>query len=230
MALSFIDELPPGTADALLAGSRNVVIERGSWLFHEGDPSHDAFLVTDGIVKILKVAPDGTQALLAMRCTGALIGELSLMSDTDRTAGALAAVTSHFLAVRQERILELMDTDPIVARTIIRTLSNRLDEASSHILELAGRDVAELVARRILELAVAPGFRAVRRGTEPIHIQLPLSQHELGAWAGVSPRAAAGAIGKMRERGIIETARMEMTILDLEGLRQQAGVSSTARV
>ena len=228
MAHSFLDELPSGTADALLAGARRLVLEKGSWLFHEGDEAYEAFLLTDGLMKLLKVAPDGTQTLIGVRGPGALLGEISLIDGLERSTGALAAVSSTFLVVKRDRLAEVMDEDPTLSHTILSMLCRRLRASDDHILELARGDVSGLVAQGLLELATAPAFGAARDVGESIVIRLPLSQHELAAWAGVSPRSAAGALQRLRDEGVIDTGRMQIVVHDVDRLRIAAATSAAS--
>ena len=53
-------------------------------------------------------------------------------------------------------------------------------------------------------------------------IALPVSQQELGEWAGLSRAGAVKALRSLRERNLIETSRLAIVIKDLAGLRALA--------
>ena len=53
-------------------------------------------------------------------------------------------------------------------------------------------------------------------------VDMPVTQRELATWAGVSHRSAVGALARLRRERIIATSRLQMTVLDFEGLRSCA--------
>ena len=52
-----------------------------------------------------------------------------------------------------------------------------------------------------------------------VRITLPLTQQELADWVGSSREAVTKALGSLRSRGLIETHRRKIVILDPARLR-----------
>jgi CRP-like cAMP-binding protein len=55
-----------------------------------------------------------------------------------------------------------------------------------------------------------------------LKISLPLSQEELASWTGCSREAASKALQALRKRGLVETRRRAVVVLDREGLARRA--------
>jgi CRP-like cAMP-binding protein len=59
----------------------------------------------------------------------------------------------------------------------------------------------------------------VSRPEGGLDVRLPVNQEELASWSGSSRESTARALRTLRELGLIETQRLRMVVLDLEGLR-----------
>jgi hypothetical protein len=90
---------------------------------------------------------------------------------------------------------------------------------ASNWLYDALEDVGAETLARILRSHLADQFGET--GPEGVTVQLPMTQEELASWAGSSREAAAKALRRLRERGLIRTGRMTITVPDLEALRRQ---------
>ena len=84
-----MDAMDPRTQEALLLESVPRRLQRRSWLFHEGDRSDDVYLVLSGLIKLMKTAADGAEALLAIRGVGEVVGELSAIDARPRLVSAV---------------------------------------------------------------------------------------------------------------------------------------------
>src|SRR5204862_2583834 len=63
----------------------------GTALFREGDPSDGLYLVTSGALRVVRPGPHGMAVPLATLGPGAVVGELSLLGASARTATVLVA-------------------------------------------------------------------------------------------------------------------------------------------
>ena len=68
--------------------------ERNEVLFHQGDASHDLFVVQSGRIAIAAQAGDGRESVVAVLEAGGLFGELGLFDDAPRSADARALTDS----------------------------------------------------------------------------------------------------------------------------------------
>jgi diguanylate cyclase len=92
----------------------------GQYLFREGDPPTSAFLVEEGTVEILatRAGRSGNSKntiVIARLGPGELIGEMSAVDQSVRTATAIAVTDTVLLVIDSEQIKDrLADADPIV--------------------------------------------------------------------------------------------------------------------
>ena len=116
------------------------------------------------------------------------------------------------------RVIEVLEDEPGLALTLLRSIIGRLRDADRKWAEFVALDVVGRVAHRILELAAESGEPAEGGG---IRIGLVLSQRELAGWVGSSREAVNKALAQLEARGLIASERRQLVVLDVEGLRRR---------
>jgi CRP/FNR family cyclic AMP-dependent transcriptional regulator len=227
MAYQVLEAMDSGVAAALLVNADQRVVSRNSKLFNEGDRSDDAYLILSGLIKMVKTAADGSEAILAFVGAGQVVGELSAMDALPRLVTATATTESLVARIRRDQLVEVMQAHPRVTFAMLANLTAQLRSAALQILALQSGDAMALVARRLFRLASDRAFESRRSEDEgTIVIDMPISQQELAAWAGVSHRSAANVLALLRDDGIITTRRLQLRVIDLVGLQSYAGATA----
>jgi CRP/FNR family transcriptional regulator, cyclic AMP receptor protein len=187
-------------------------------LFHAGDDTGTVLVVRAGQAKVTVLDRDGHEAILGFRGPGELLGELSAVDVSRRSATVTALEPVTALGIPGDAFRELLERRPSVARTLLRVLAVRLREADRQRLEFAAYDVPGRLARRVVELAERFGEAA----GDDVEITLALSQAELAGWTCCSREAASKALATLRGLGWIDTRRRHIVVHDLDALRRYA--------
>lgn len=220
MAIQLLDAMDPQTESELLSEAAERHLPRHSWLFHEGEWTDDVYLVVSGLIKLLKTAADGSEAVLSIRGAGDVVGELSAIDARPRLVSAMTVTDTSVISIGRARLLAVMRQRPDLAHALLAGLTGQLRSVALHTIALASGDASVLVARRIYQLASDPVFAPIRSdGLGLLVIAMPVSQRELATWAGVSHRSVAGVLGQLRDDDIITTSRLQLQVLDLGRLR-----------
>jgi CRP-like cAMP-binding protein len=187
-------------------------------LFLEGDLGPNVIIVHAGRVKVFATATDGHSVVLAVRGPGDVLGDLGAIDGQSRSASgvALERVDAQLLTADDFRTF-LADT-PGAALALLRVVIGRLREADRLRVEFGARDALGRVASRLVELAETSGESC----PTGIRITLPLTQEDLAQWVVASREAVARALASLRRRQLIITARREIVVTDLDGLRHAA--------
>jgi CRP-like cAMP-binding protein len=191
--------------------------ERGASIFHEGEPTTYAVLIESGTVKIVRRRPDGGDMILAMRGPNDLIGEMAAIDRLPRSAGAVAMAPVKAHLIPADGFDKFLDRCPRVMRLLLAFMAARQRDTEQRRLEQASESVAHRVAAELLELAERHGDDTMRGE------RFQVSQTELAEVVGASREAVAKALGDLRKRGLIETGRRLVRILDREGLVELVG-------
>ena len=97
----------------------------GDWLFREGDPGDALYVLRSGRLEIVQEA-GGNETVIRSLPSGAVLGELALLTRAPRSASARARRDSTLLAVSREAFLDLLESDPAFATALSRTMADLL--------------------------------------------------------------------------------------------------------
>ena len=106
-----------------------VSFDEGETIFLEGDVSKALYILISGRVEIYK----GDMRLTETADTGAILGEMSYLMDSPRTATLKAGSPVEALRIPSRDLPEFLTRYPAVSLTISKILAHRLSE-TSHVL------------------------------------------------------------------------------------------------
>jgi CRP-like cAMP-binding protein len=191
---------------------------RGEALFSAGDISDRVLLIERGWLKITHSSPDGRESVLGLRGPGEVVGELSTLDGSPRSATAVAVDDVEAIVVPGRDFERALDQHGDATRALLRILAGRLRDADRKRIEFSTLGTLGRVASRLLELAERFGEET----PDGLRVELPLSQEELAAWCGSSREATVKALRQLRELGCVTTGRRSVTIHDRDALRGHA--------
>ncbi len=118
-------DLPDDDLEQLCRLVEDVSLELGEVLFEEGSEGDRAYVVKEGELEILKHDAARREVLLAVLESGEMLGEMSLLENTPRTASVRARTPTTLIAIRPEQLDQLFDSSPSAARSMLHTVTAR---------------------------------------------------------------------------------------------------------
>jgi CRP-like cAMP-binding protein len=160
--------------------------------------------------------PGGDEATLAIVGVGEEFGELALLRPVHRHTATVVALDDVVTLVIDKAAFDRLRSDrPEVAVWLIDVLARRVEKLSEMVVEAMFLSADRRVARRLLDVAgLFPD------GEAP---DVPLTQVDVAALAGISRPTANQVLGRLAERGLIRLGRPRITLLDRPGLLRAAG-------
>jgi CRP-like cAMP-binding protein len=216
----FCARLDPADAAALVALGRSRTVPAKSVLFFEGDDAHDVVIVGSGQVKVSAVGLDGREVVLDVLGPEEILGELSAIDGGRRSATATALTQTSVTLIEIERFRTFVSERPAVAVELLRAVTERLRGASRRQVEFGTVDGLGRVCARLVDLMARYG----RPDEVGVAITAPLSQQEIGSWAGLSREAVVKALHALRSLGWIETRGRTISVADPAAIRGRAAV------
>ncbi|MEO8146626.1 MAG: cyclic nucleotide-binding domain-containing protein [Bacteroidia bacterium] len=132
-SISIFSDSPENILAEIAHLLQEVETESETNLFKEGDIGNCMYIIFRGSVRIHK--GEQTLATLSDR---EFFGDLSLLDTETRSATATTLSPCKLLKIDQEPFFELLETQPEVARGVIRILSKRLRALNEKLLEKRG--------------------------------------------------------------------------------------------
>lgn len=125
-------DLPESELDQLIAMLRVVELQPRDVLFREGEPGEHFYVVADGELEILRAAGLSEELLLNVIGQGEYLGDMALiMPGGQRTATVRARTSATLLALSRREFDELLTQYPLLAYSMARVLSERLDATNT---------------------------------------------------------------------------------------------------
>jgi len=183
-------------------------------LLRHGDPASHVLLITEGWVKITITASSGYEAILAIRGSGDVFGEVAVLDGRTRSANVWALEETRAVLLTAERFVTALHERPAIAIALVVHVADRLRRADNRRLEQAAHSSTERVAAFLLRLADQHGDLA----SDGVEIAVHLSQQEIAGVIGASREAVARALRLLRDRGVVVTRRRKLVILELSVL------------
>jgi sigma-B regulation protein RsbU (phosphoserine phosphatase) len=102
--------------------------EPGVFLFRDGDPAEDLYVVMEGTLEILLGAGSSDEMLLRTCGPGEYVGEMGLiLPDGKRTASGRAKTRIRTWVMSRVKFAEMLQRWPVIAYSMVSILSQRLD-------------------------------------------------------------------------------------------------------
>ena len=180
----------------------HTTLRRGETLFDEGDLGDRLYIVTEGKVKLGHTSSDGRESLLAVLGPGEIIGELTLFDPGPRSTTATAVSPASLLYLEHEDLMHVLDTNPTLAKHMLRALAQRLRRTNESLSDLADRFGT-----------------ATDKG---VHVPHDLTQEELAQLVGASRETVNKSLADFVSRGWIRLEGRAVTLLDVDRLARRA--------
>jgi CRP-like cAMP-binding protein len=207
--------LEPEVRQRVIATAVPRTYRKGQLLFVENDPGESLIVIKRGAVAVFRTAPTGERAVLSVMRPPDVLGEVSLLDGSARSASAEAIEDCTALALSRGAFMELVHSNPRILDAVMRSLGaliRRLTEQNAdHVfLDLPGR-----VAKTLVRLA---------GDSQAPMITIELNQSQLAEMAGGSRQSVNQAIGSFATRGWLRTEGRRIVVTDVAALRRRAGM------
>lgn len=214
----WFSHLPIELQRSLLATARLRSLTAGEYLFKRGDPPCGLYAVLEGAVRVSAVNARGKEAVLSLVEPPYWFGEICLFDSLPRTHNALAMGPCTLLQVPQAQMLEILGEHPVYWRDVALLMSHKLRLSLINIEQISLMSTSQRLAHRLLMIAEGYGEIAQARRV----LQLP--QEDLAAMLGLSRQTTNSLLKTLEQQGIIALSYAAIEVLDLQRLRQAAGV------
>ncbi|WP_165975914.1 Crp/Fnr family transcriptional regulator [Actinomadura rubrisoli] len=226
----FWDALPARAREALRRAGTTAMIRPGAFLMREHTRASQVFVLRAGAVRVW-VARGGEIAILDVLGPGDLVGELEAVDGGIRHANVEALTPVEALVLPADRFRGVLDAHPGSAWAVAGVLAERLRDANALRVAHFPDDPEHRLATRLLRLVdrfgsplkeERPNGAAGAPG-DGYRVQVPVSQHDLGRWAGMGRRKVAQILAAAPVRDRVTVARNMIVIRSVDALHRLTG-------
>jgi len=180
----------------------------GEFVYQESDTADRLYIVARGKIKIMKYSSEGNEFIISFLEPGELFGISAAFTDKPYSYSAIAMEESDVLEIRKEDFLQLIEDHSKMGLDVIKIVGERLIDAHERLRDLAGERVETRLLKTLLRL-----FQGYGR-------ELTFTRHELADMTGTTTESVIRICSHLKEKGVIESARGKLIIIDPPKLRQ----------
>lgn len=176
-------------------------------VYHQGDPAAHAYVIVDGLVKVLLLDENGRELLVSLHRRGEFFGELALFEQGPRDGTAVCVVATTALQIARDGALRVLGRNDGARRYMFERLTRTIRKLESQVGDLAFLDVASRLAKYLVEVG--------RAG------KLPLTQDDLASAIGSTRMTVNKLLADFERRGLIEVRRRNIRVVDENSLLRE---------
>src|SRR5689334_3768747 len=158
---------------------------------------------------------DGRHALLDVRVSGDVVGEISALNGTPRSATVTTCRDSTIRIIERDDFRAFLRDHPDAAMAMAGIVADRLRMANRRRVDFASYPVRVRLARVLWEIASTYG----RRGRTGIVVDIQLTQSELATMCGAAEITLQKGLRDLRDSGVVDTGYRQIVVRDSEALR-----------
>jgi len=182
-------------------------LDKGAYLFREGEPACGFYIVQKGAINVHRVNAAGKEQVIHIFRAGESFAEATLATATGYPADARAVEASQVLLVQKEGFVALLRARPELALRMLAAMSLHLRSLVGQLEDLTLKDVETRLANWLVKRC--PDWD----GGRPVTIQLTAAKRVLAAELGTVSETFSRTLAKFREQKLIEVKGKAIRVL-----------------
>ncbi len=199
--------LPQPDLEQIAAVTAAKSLDKGTYLFHEGDPAHGFYVVQRGAVNVHRVSAAGKEQIIHVFRAGESFAEMTLASERGYPADARALEPTQVLLVQKSGILALLKRQPELALRMLGSMSVHLRVLVGQLEDLTLKDVETRLANWLVKRCADP------RSEKPMRIELTMTKRVLAAELGTVSETFSRTLAKFRAQKLLTVKGKTITVL-----------------
>jgi len=196
------NDLNPPALEELAQKTACEKLPAGESIFWEEDQPWLFYIIIQGQIKVTKSSSSGKEFIVAFLGPGEIVGDVAVFDNKPYPASAKTLTETVLLGIRREYFISFLYAHPEVALRIIHVLSQRIRSLHQRIHNLIGAKAEQRIAQTILMLS------------EKLGETFFITRQEIACMAGTTTETAIRTVISFKKRGIIESSRGRITIMD----------------
>lgn len=189
-----------------------------SWLYRQGEPATELFLLQAGLVRLSQLTPEGEDVLERFVTPGGMVGYYSLSLGVLNVVSAQVIRPSRLVKWDQKTAIHLLQTIPRAALNLFNMAIHDI----AFFYDRTRRLVSDSVERRV-QWALAEMTRTIGvRTPQDSVIALDIGHHELSELAGTSIFTVSRELNNLERQGVLKTGRKHILVLQPSKLLERS--------
>lgn len=192
--------------------ARSIDLEKGSFVFHKGDPCKGFYVIVHGSLKISFISMEGKEHVVRIVGPGQSFGEAAMFLNNPFPATVQTMSQVNALFIPREVVFQYIHEDTGFALGMLGGLSRRVHLFASRLESLALDSSQQRVIGYLLQHQVD-----AKHGRK--NVDLPANKATIASHLNLAPETLSRVLQQLSESGLISVEGKVIRILDEGKLR-----------
>ncbi|WP_078548157.1 Crp/Fnr family transcriptional regulator [Litchfieldia alkalitelluris] len=204
--------------ELLKSAEHTLPIKKGTFLFQEGMPATELYVIRSGRIKISKLSSDGRELSLRICTCDEIVGELTLFTEEAKYIFNAVVVESGEVAVINKNELErkLFENNKL-AFEFMKWMSDHFRKTQTKFRDLVLYGKKGALYSTLVRMTNSYGVKT----EDGILIDLPLTNQELANFCATTRESVNRMLNDLRGKNILSIKKGKITIHDLNFIKKE---------
>ena len=213
-AVYLFAEMDDKDLDDLVQHTRRISLEKGQWLFAQGQPAEHFYLVQEGQILLFRQSIGGDEMILDIIHPGGTFAEgVVYLNEARYPVNARALNDCKLLAFDSQRFRAVLGECVGLCLKLLARLHRRIDHLMNDMESLVFQTATQRFIAHLLQQAAEPAI--------PPCIRLEIPKQTLAARLSVTPETLSRILIQLQNRGLIQVEGRTITLLKPDELRAE---------
>jgi CRP-like cAMP-binding protein len=204
--------------ELLKSADREIEVKKGAYLFQEGQPAAEIFIITSGKFQISKMNAEGRELSLRLCKKNDIIGELTLFTYQPKYLfNALALEDSIVAAINIEALEKALFENTQLAYEFMKWMNDHFRKTITKFRDLVLHGRKGALYSTLIRFSNSYG----KKHDEGITITVPLTNQDLANFTGTARESVSRMLSELRKMKIITIDRKTIIIHNLDYLKNE---------
>ena len=202
--------------ELLHSAGRMIEIKKGSFLFQEGQPASEMFLILSGRIQISKMNAEGEELYLRLCSRHDIVGELTLFTEDPRYIFNARVIEDGHVAGIQIDILEkTLFQNSNLGYQFIKWMNDHIRRTMTKFRDLVLYGKKGALYSTLIRLSNSYGLQK----DDGIHITVPITTQDLAHFCGTAREIVSRMLTDLKKRQIISIDHKKIIIHNIAYLK-----------
>ncbi|WP_404427604.1 Crp/Fnr family transcriptional regulator [Ureibacillus chungkukjangi] len=215
------DTLPMNISQLFEERGLQLQVEKGDYIFHEGESAGDLFFIKNGSIQISKESENGKELTFRVCGKNSIIGESSLFGPTTVHSNTAKAIVDSEIAILNKHSLEMFLTEqPTLMIGYLKWIQNENLKNQSLIRDLVIHGKKGALYSTLIRLSNTYG-KPLDENKNHILLDIYLTNTDVASLCSTSREMINRMLNDLKKQNIISFDKGYITILDLKYLKEE---------
>ncbi|WP_374703465.1 Crp/Fnr family transcriptional regulator [Bacillus sp. Marseille-P3661] len=213
------NQMSKDLTELLNSVDHTIKVQKGTFLFQEGMPATELYILRSGRIQISKISPDGKELSLRIAKVGDIVGELTLFTNEAKyLLNAKVLENGEVAVVKKETLEKELLKNGQIAYEFMKWMSDHFRKTQTKFRDLVLHGKKGALYSTLIRMSNSYG---IKNKDGSVFIDLPLTNQELANFCGTSRESVNRMLSDLRKNDIISINKTKITINNLQYLRDE---------